>query len=299
MAIRTSSDNVISSNEYGSVTYVNLNKQASIIDDAINIEHQLGNAQISLYGGQVLQWQPKDQQPVLWLSKEATYTEGKAIRGGIPICWPWFGPHPKDLTSGNHGFARNKYWQLEEVCIAENEVKIVLFLTGDEEHALWRTPFILKQELIFSNEFTQTLSMTNLSDNTVQYSGALHSYFAVGDPSFVNIDNLDDVFFYDQLSGKTHQKEMLVNCQGPIDRIYHDHKPMVIVDQKWNRKLQITSSECHQWVLWNPGKELANKMADVHLNGENEYVCLEAANTTLHDIPPQSHLIIGQSIKIL
>lgn len=292
--------NMIVENNYGSVEYIRLNACLSedMLEDGIHINHALGQAKISLYGGQVLTWQPKNEKPVLWLSDNAIFKEGKAIRGGVPICWPWFGPHVKDLTSPNHGFARTQYWQLEDVCVEEQQVKIILTLTGENEHPLWPHAFVLKQEIVFGAEFTQTLFIQNLSDETVKYTGALHSYFSVGDPEKVQVPALSPFPFDDKITGDLDVTSELENCKGSIDRIYYSNAPMELVDNAWQRKISLKTEYFGQWVLWNPGKEIASNMPDIHENGENSFVCLEAANTKWCDIPPQSEVYMRQTIGV-
>ena len=286
-------------NAFGSIKQRKINEDIS----AITISHRLGDAVISLYGGQVLSWQPKNQQPVFWLSDNAQYIEGKAIRGGIPLCWPWFGAFKGDNqevvnSAGNHGFARQRTWQVSLVELDAKQAKIVLSLTGKNECENWPEKYLLQQELIFSETFAQKLVMTNLSENPMQYSGALHSYFSVSHPENIEINSLDEALFDDKLTGKVKVKDKLSHCIGPIDRIYHSSQRQEIIDHEWQRKIIVCSTNCQQWVLWNPGKDIAEGMADIHLGGENEYVCLEAANTQWQTILPKGASTIKQQIVV-
>ncbi|MGB1199018.1 MAG: D-hexose-6-phosphate mutarotase, partial [Thalassotalea sp.] len=279
------------SNAFGEISKVNKAKGI----DVITIDHQHTQASVSLYGGQVLTWQVNDQQPVFWLSKASLYEQGKAIRGGIPLCWPWFGAY-KD--GGNHGFARQIQWQLVESQITEDNVTLVLTASGSELSPLWPSAFKLTQTLIFSTYFQQQLTITNLSDQSVEYSNALHSYFRVSDPNKVHIPTLTECYFDDKMSLLSEQKDEIAHCMGPIDRIYHSNGVQQIKDKGWQRIIEIESSNCQQWVLWNPGKAIAETMADVHSGGESEYVCLEAANTQWQTIPAQQSITIGQKVTV-
>jgi len=286
---------VLLDNEFGSIERTSLNDEV----DLLNINHCLGDAAISLYGGQVLSWQPKNQQPIFWLSKKAEFKVGKAIRGGIPLCWPWFGPNIQAGENiGNHGFARQRNWQLGAVALTETEVKITLKLTGENEHDLWPDKYELTQELIFSDSFKQQLMINNLTEQPIMYSAALHSYFAVSHPNCVTVDSLSPVKFDDKINQKSSCQDNLMHCIGPIDRVYHSTKDQMIIDQHWQRKIIVSSSNCQQWVLWNPGKEIAESMPDIHQGGENEYVCLEAANTQWQTIPALGSISVGQEIRI-
>lgn len=264
--------------------------------------HQCGKGSLSLYGGQVLSWQPKNQRAVFWLSDTSQYSEGKAIRGGIPLCWPWFGGEVKlpsgELTqTSNHGFARQSQWQITETNITASAVEITLTLSGKNLSPLWPEAFELKQKLVFADEFKQQLTMKNLSGTPVSYTGALHSYFRVSNPQSTQVPALSESYFDDKLTNNVKQKTVLSHCKGPIDRIYHNSNIMRIVDQKWHREIAVVSEGCQQWVLWNPGADARN-MADVHSNGENEFICLEAANTHWQEIAPHAKVTIGQTISI-
>ncbi|WP_057832062.1 D-hexose-6-phosphate mutarotase [Colwellia sp. TT2012] len=269
--------------------------------EGFSITHAHCQAQLSLYGGQVLSFTPRGHKDVLWLSEQASYQSGKAIRGGIPLCWPWFGAHEKQdkqLKSANHGFARQLPWQLEAIEADESGVTLVLVLEGEQQHPLWPNAYKLKQTLFFGKSLKQTLAMSNLSPDDAQYSTALHSYFSVSKPKNVTIDALTGVNYYDKLTGNSSIQQQSVSCVGEIDREYHSSEQMTLVDSQWQRKITIVSRNCQQWVLWNPGVELANTMADIHPNGEQEYVCLEAANTRWQALPAGTTVIISQEITV-
>jgi glucose-6-phosphate 1-epimerase len=289
---------VLLENEVG---YIELYELANGLQ-ALRFVHQKGQGSVSLYGGQVLSWQPHGQQPVFWLSETSHYRSGKAIRGGVPLCWPWFGGEVK-LPNGelnkvsNHGFARQSQWKVADIEMLVSGVEITLSLTGEQLSPHWPSAFELTQTLVFDESFVQTLTMKNLSPQTLEYTGALHSYFCVGNAHETKIPALNDVLYDDKLSGSNGQKSALKSCLGPTDRIYHSSNSMVIVDHKWQREIEVSSQGCQQWVLWNPGKE-AKTMADLHDNGENEFICLEAANTQWQAIASQSSVSISQSIKL-
>jgi glucose-6-phosphate 1-epimerase len=287
------------SNAFGAIKKRQLNQHITLLE----LEHALGSAVISLYGGQVLQWQPANQQPVFWLSDKANYTQGKAIRGGVPICWPWFGAYHNESgelleAEGNHGFARQRTWQISSYQIERDRFSITLNLSGENDCTAWPAKYQLQQELVFAKTFQQKLIMTNLSNQVIHYSGALHSYLAVSHPENVSVDTLSSVLFDDKLATGRQAVQTLVHCKGPIDRIYHTSNTQALVDNEWQRKLILNSTDCQQWVLWNPGQKIASKVADIHPQGENEYVCLEAANTNKISIAPMQSKIMRQSIAI-
>jgi len=293
---------ILLDNSFAQVTSMTLcQSSATESFEGLNISHPHCQAQVSLYGGQVLSFKPTGHKDVLWLSELACYQSGKAIRGGIPICWPWFGANDKQtnaVKSSNHGFARQLFWQVETLGADERGVTITLVLSGENQHPIWPNAYQLRQTLFFGKSFKQTLAMTNLSQQDAQYTAALHSYFGVSNPGKVNVDTLTGVNYCDKLTDGSSIQQQSVSCIGEIDREYHSSEKMVIVDNDWQRQIEIVSNNCQQWVLWNPGVELANTMADIHSGGEQQYVCLEAANTAWQALPAGQTVIISQEISV-
>ena len=284
------------------------------------IEHTHCKALVSLYGGHVLSWQPvhlpKGEQDVFWLSNDSLYQEGKAIRGGIPLCWPWFGgyidEHGND--AGNHGFARQVNWQIASVDVTEQGVTLVLEWQGQQQHQLWPYHAKVTQTLVFGENFKQTLHIDNLSSQAFEFTGALHSYFAVSHPENVTVPALEPLLFDCKLTGDKSQRDSLANIVGPLDRIYYpvskEVKPnkltpnkqapkmMKIIDTGLNREVHLTSDNVNNWVLWNPGKDIAQGMTDIHSGGENEFICLEAANTDWISVPAGESASFSQTITV-
>ncbi len=282
----------IKKTNFGEVTSVAMSKDV----ECLVIKHNQCQAKVSLYGGQVLSWLPTGQAEVFWLSNSAEYKTGKAIRGGIPLCWPWFGDYK---NGGNHGFVRNQVWQLDDVEISPSGVVIILSWQGQDIHPLWPSAAKLTQVLSFGASFEQTLKMENLSDSEVNYTGALHTYFSVSHPEKVTVDALNGVPFDCKLSGEKDCTDEISNMVGPIDRVYHSGAGIEIVDLGLKRVLKVSSNKTEQWVVWNPGSATAKKMSDIHENGEDEFFCAEAANTLWQVIPSKGCTAIAQKIEIL
>ena len=288
-------------NSFGQVSKITLGDKL----EGLFIEHKNCQASISLYGGQVLTWQPKNHRPVFWLSQSSSYQQGKAIRGGIPLCWPWFGLHHADIKAeaGNHGFARQQNWRLDSVELNELGVIVILSWQGRNTHPLWPTHCKLEQTLFFGLTFSQVLTMTNLSDEDVEYTGALHSYFSVSAPKNITVTELSALKFDDKLTSQKGIIEPLLSGLGPVDRVYwsnsNDKQVMHIVDKAWQRTVEIEAENASQWVFWNPGREVAQKMLDIHKDGEQEYICLEVANTQPQKITAKNTVTIGQTIRVI
>ncbi len=291
---------ILVKNDFGQVQQVKLSSDLS----ALIIEHKNTQAKVSLYGGQVLSWQPVDEKEVFWLSKNSAFEQGKAIRGGIPLCWPWFGVHPNDNENkeGNHGFARGQEWQVDNIDVNEQGVEVSLSWQGNNMSDLWPFACKLTQVLFFGKSFNQVLTMTNLSENDAYYAGALHSYLSVSAPENATITELAKASFDDKLTGKAYAPKPLAtplaNGIAPVDRVYHSNEVMTVVDSRWQRTIQLETINTKQWVFWNPGVELANNMADIHESGEQEFICLEAANTQMQLLRAGKSLTMAQKITV-
>ena len=269
--------------------------------NALTLSHTHCQASISLYGGQVLSFQPTGYQNLLWLSEEARYQTGQAIRGGIPICWPWFGINPKQDPANpsiKHGFARQLLWHVESIEADDVGVTIVLMLEDENQHQLWPSAFKLRQTLFFGEKLMQSLAISNLTDDTVQCTFAFHNYFRVSDSSKVNIDTLTGVPYLDKVTGNSAKQVNPLRFVHEIDREYQTSKTMSLVDRHWQHAIDVISDNFQQWVVWNPGAELASNMVDIHKHGEKQFVCLESASTQWQNIPAGETVICSQQIKV-
>lgn len=291
---------LLNKNDFGQVFQSKLSPDVSVL----MITHNNAQARISLLGGQVLSWQPTGEKDVFWLSKNSLLEQGKAIRGGIPLCWPWFGVHPNDNENkeGNHGFARVQLWQVDYIDITEQGVEISLSWQGKNISDLWPFSCRLTQTLFFGKTFNQRFTMTNLSDIDAYYTGALHSYLSVSNPVNIGLTQLAKAPFDDKLTGNSCKAQPLIttlaNGIDPVDRVYYSNDIMKVVDNHWQRTIIIKATNTQQWVFWNPGVELANNMVDIHKQGEQEFICLEAANTKRLLLAAGKSLTMEQNIRV-
>src|SRR5208283_5495034 len=154
------------------------------------IENELAVARICLQGAQLIHWQPRSQiESVTFMSAAAQYTEGRAIRAGVPICWPWFGPHPTDRAGPSHGFARNVPW---EACVPvrmqNGSTQLSLRLRDSRQSlALWPYCFALDYRITVGEELSLELTTSNTGSESFPLSEALHAYFQVGDIGSVQV----------------------------------------------------------------------------------------------------------------
>lgn len=290
--MNTTELNRLAKSEFGEVVESKLNANFS----ELILSHDLFSARLTLHGGHVVSWQPKGHDEVFWMSKKAQLENGRAIRGGVPICWPWFGPYN---DAGNHGFARTSTWQLGDIDINSNRIKVELILEGENKSSVWPYKFRVKQVLMFSTTFSQQLIIENLSHKDFQFSSALHSYFSVSNPENIAIPELNSACFDDKIKKiQGCAPADVFNCTGPIDKIYYHNSAMTMFDKGWKRAIEIKKSNSAQWVLWNPGLDIAAGMADIHQQGENEFVCLEAANTNWVTVPKSEAVSLSQEIQV-
>jgi D-hexose-6-phosphate mutarotase len=246
------------------------------------IRNAYAAATVSLYGAQVLAFQPHGHEPVLWASAHSLYQPGKAIRGGIPVCWPWFGPHPSDPGKPAHGFARTSLWSvLSAAALADGATQIRLRLAdGDASLALWPHAFELRLVVTVGAELKTELITRNPGPTPYTYSGALHSYFHVSDVAAISIHGLDGCAYIDKVDGeqrKTQRGPIIIEAE--TDRVYlNTTATCAIEDPGLDRRITVAKAGSHTTVVWNPWAEKARRLADF---GDEEYhgmVCVETAN---------------------
>jgi glucose-6-phosphate 1-epimerase len=269
----------------------------------INIINEHATASIALHGAHVMAFQPKGHKPVLWLSDDAIYWEGKAIRGGIPICWPWFGEHPDEKLPA-HGFARTRFWQLESTEQLNDGATRVVMSTCDDaiSRSMWNYPFRLRLTVIVANALSLTLEMENLGASSFTATGALHSYFSVADVSKVGVLGLEGVEYIDSLLGKEQLTQTgPIRFDGELDRIYYPTRSNEILrDYQLNRDILLTKTGSRSTIVWNPWVAKADSMADFELGGYRNMVCVETANAAgdiVHLAPNEAH-VLGVTITI-
>ena len=252
----------------------------------IQVETETATAVISVYAGHILSYRPKGEPDVLWLSEQAVYEPGKAIRGGIPIIWPWFGSHPTDAKKYVHGFARRMMWGVQSTGEDEDgRILITLELTETEAtKALWSHDFALTLSIVVGLALEVTLTVANTGDIDFTYTAAMHSYFTVSDIEALSIRGLAGTAYLDNLDNMK-QKEQVgpIRFTGETDRIYVDTTAVCeVVDPGLNRIIWIDKQGSHSTVVWNPWVEKARWMADFADNAYRKMVCVETANAA-HD----------------
>jgi glucose-6-phosphate 1-epimerase len=251
--------------------------------ERLTLDAGAGVAQVFLHGAHVTHYQAHGERPVLWMSRESRYESAKPIRGGVPVCFPWFGPKPGAPDAPPHGFARIRPWQLRSVAPEpEGRLRAVLELVSDESTRLF-FPHDLRVSLdvVVGPSLSLALSVHNAGPLPFTYEEALHSYFAVSDVRQCRIAGLEGTGFVDKTSADVRRP----GEAGPIvvaaetDRVYLGTSSTVgIEDLGWARRITIAKSGSRTTVVWNPWIAKAKAMPDF---GDDEWpgmVCVETAN---------------------
>lgn len=249
----------------------------------VHIKNPQAQALIALQGAHLLSWIPDAEEDVIWLSADANLLPGKSIRGGIPVCWPWFGAHENHESYPAHGFARTVLWQLADVkFLSTGETRLDFELNSadlsDDYKAMWPDDFALKYRLIIGRELRLELLTENHDQQAFKISQALHSYFNVGDIRKVRLFGLEDKPYLDKPDGfkRKTQQGPVIFCEE-VDRIYLQTENDVVIDNG-KRKIIISKQGSASTVVWNPWQRVADKMGDLGQDGYLKMLCVESAN---------------------
>jgi D-hexose-6-phosphate mutarotase len=244
-------------------------------------------ASICLQGGQVLSWQPvnsdgTNQQAVIWMSPDAQFASGKSIRGGIPVCWPWFGAHSSDSVFPAHGFARTQPWQVKSTRSLDDgstEISLTLPITTAMQ-AMWPHQAQLDMLVNVGETLKIALITRNMGDADFTITEALHTYFAVSSIAQIEVNGLHGAHFHDKAAGWTEGDQTGVISFGQeVDRVYvNTPARCTIVDTGFKRNIHISKLGSQSTVVWNPWAARAAQMGDLGTSGWKRFVCVESAN---------------------
>ncbi|MER5928903.1 D-hexose-6-phosphate mutarotase [Streptomyces sp. NPDC002054] len=239
------------------------------------VEHPAVRGAVSLQGGQLLEWQPAGEQPVLWLSDEARYKPGTAIRGGVPVCWPWFGT----VGEPAHGFARILPWELTGHEEDAEGVGLVLTLRADERtRGYWPHEFTLISRIRLGG---RQCSVELEAYGNHRTTAALHTYLRIGALGAAEVSGLGGAYtdrLHDGTEAGQGREEGAFTPTGHTERIYPQADEVSrITDRAFGRTVEMRHGHHSDVVVWNPGPELSRSMADVPDSGYREFLCVETA----------------------
>ena len=248
---------------------------------AVRVTTPFASATVALQGAHVMTWQPVGQAPVIWVSKLAKYAPGKSIRGGVPVCWPWFGPHASDSTFPGHGFARTVPWALIATkLLPDGRVRLEFELTQTEAtRAQWPHASTVRNIITVGEELEVELVTTNTGKTPFQLGQALHTYFVVGDVRQATVAGLEGCDYLDKVGGGRPRQQGPVTFTQETDRVYlGTHGCCGVLDPVMDRTILITSTGSRSTIVWNPWIAKAEKMGDFGADGQWGMVCVETAN---------------------
>lgn len=247
-----------------------------------HLHSQHGAAAVSLQGGHVVHWQPVNQAPVLWLSRDARFESGKSIRGGIPVCWPWFGPHATTPAFPAHGFARTAVWEVIASNLEDDgSVQLGLRMVQGQGHPYAADDIWLELSVRLGKTLSLELTTKNFGAEPVQIGEALHTYFRIGDIADIAIEGLDNNEYWDTVGGVVKRKqEGEIRFALETDRVYINSPVEVSInDPLLQRRIHVRKSGSQSTVVWNPWTDKAARMGDLgQPDGWREFVCVESAN---------------------
>lgn len=250
----------------------------------------VASGEIYLHGAHVTSWKPAGHEPVLWMSRSSLFQPGRPIRGGVPICFPWFGPHDSDPSAPAHGFARTALWEVNEARLT-TEGGVLLSLRAGIE------PFAVSFTVEFGSELRMTLT-TALApgvSTSHRFEDALHTYLSVSDVRNVSISGLEQTRYIDKVDGAQEKPAAgaAIQFSGETDRVYiNTDSECLLEDQARQRTIAVSKSGSLSTVVWNPWIAKSARMPDFGDHEWPEMVCIETANVGINAIelaPNMSH----------
>jgi glucose-6-phosphate 1-epimerase len=248
-----------------------------------------------LHGAHVTSWRPASAQEVLFLSSQSLWQDGKAIRGGIPICFPWFGGKADDAKAPAHGFVRSKAWQLESIARGGDGVTVSMFTESNAAtKQWWLADFHLVHRVTYGSELTLELVLRNTGSTPLRFEEALHTYFHVGQIQKVRVQGLNGIEYLDKTdSNRRKTQQGSIEIVSETDRVYLNTPGTIeLEDNSLNRHLEIAKENSANTVVWNPWIAKAHALADFGDAEWTQMICVEACNvadSTIEVSPGQQH----------
>ena len=234
-----------------------------------------------LHGAHVTSWKPRGGEEVLFVSSQSRWEHGRAIRGGVPICFPWFGDKTGDANAPAHGFVRTKEWRLESIMLDGDSVTVSMFTESDEStRRWWPAEFRLVHRATFGPELTLELVVTNAGASHLRFEEALHTYYRLGHIGEARLRGLDGVHYVDKTDlnrEKTQRDDVVVVSE--TDRVYlHTRDSVELADPLLHRRTRLTKENSLTTVVWNPWVQKAQALSDLGDDEWMQMICIETSN---------------------
>lgn len=245
------------------------------------VKHKTAIGEMFLQGSHVTSWCPTGGKEVLYMSPQSQFSPGVAIRGGVPICFPWFGPHVHDASLPTHGFARTLPWEPVEHLSREDGVTIHARLRSHPNAEGSGNQFVIDYHVTYGPNLKMRFIINNLGKQGFDFELALHAYLAVSDVKAIRIGGLDGVDYIDKTDGmkRKKQSEHWLRLEGETDRVYVGTESRCVVeDPSWGRRIIIKKSNSRSTVIWNPWDVRAGQLKDLGAENWRGFVCVEPGN---------------------
>ncbi len=261
----------------------------------VRVTGPVAEGEIYLHGAHVTSWRPSAADEVLFVSTTSRWQDGVAIRGGVPICFPWFGDKADDPKAPPHGFVRTKPWHLDAITSSGDAVTVTMSTGSDEAtRQWWPAEFRLIYRASFGSELSLELELLNTGPTALHFEEALHAYHRVGNVRTAHLEGLNGIHYLDKTANYHENVQSgAVTIASETDRVYLDTPGAVeLYDPVLSRRIGVSKENSLTTVVWNPWTEKAKAMADL---GEDEWVntlCVETSNvlgSALEVAPLQRH----------
>ena len=267
--------------------------------DILDISNEAASAKIALQGAHLFEYTRRNENPLLWISPTARFEKNRAIRGGIPVCWPWFGKDTRYPDGPQHGFARTALWTLTDIGEPDASTTVATLSLDhtDVEQSWFPYRFRVTLRIVIGKTLEISLQTENLDERPFTLTEALHTYFAVGDIASVQILGLQNTVYADALDAFAHKSSAgAITITQETDRVYLDTNHTVIIrDDALRRSVTVGKSGSRSTVVWNPWIDKAKRMEDFADDSYKTMVCIETANALRNGVtvaPGTSHTLI-------
>jgi glucose-6-phosphate 1-epimerase len=245
------------------------------------------NATVYLQGAHLTAWQPKGQQPAIFLSRKSEFATGKPIRGGVPIAFPWFATRHDGKAGPSHGFARIQDWTLAFAALAGDDLHLTFTLGPTEmSRSLGYDNFRLAYQLTIGRTLTLQLTVANDATTPLLFEEALHTYYAVADIHEITVSGLEGVTYLDKNDNlRATQQQGAITITGPTDRVYQNTAGTCVLHDTANkRRITVAKTGSNTTVVWNPWESGALKLSDLDPTEWHEFVAIETVNAAVNAI---------------
>ena len=261
----------------------------------VHIAGSSGVGEMYLHGAQITSWKPASHDEVLFVSTKSRWQEGQAIRGGIPICFPWFRAKADNAQAPAHGVVRTRSWELEAITENDKGATVSMHTHSDEQtRRWWPGEFRLVHRVTFGPQLTLELVCSNTGTTPLRFEEALHTYNRVADVAQARLQGLDKARFLDNTDSnkeKTQGGEVAIASQ--TDSAYMNNQSAVdLFDPAMQRRIRLTKQNSRTTVVWNPWREGAAGLKDLGDAEWKQFLCVEASNVLDDSVdlqPGQEH----------